>query len=157
MLNIYFIKNKDMYWPAFCTSPWWLEHFSQVQLSRAERQSKVKTTAPKSFTVWLKSLPGTQILHWLSELSNGSPKMCTVLWVLEEIDHTPIPSSLHLLFLQKLLKHFMPGKDAEFFSPRGKKFVKGYLYSWNCENLEISLSLVLAQAALCSPAANILS
>lgn len=35
----------------------------------------------------------------------------------------------------------MPGKDAEFFSPRGGKFVKGYLYSWN---LEISLSFVLA-------------
>lgn len=29
-------------------------------------------------------------------------------------------------------------------SPCGGKFVKGYLYSWNCENLEISLSFVLA-------------
>lgn len=112
----------------------------------------------------------SQELHCLAEISSWgtnstlvvravkcSPKMCTVLWVLEEIDQIPIPSSLHFLFLQKLLKHFMLGKDAEFFIPRGKKFVKGYLYSWNCESLEISLSLVLAQAALCSPAANILS
>lgn len=37
----------------------------------------------------------------------------------------------------------MPGKDAEFFSPHGGKFVKGYLYSWNCKNLEISLCFVL--------------
>lgn len=123
---------------GFCTMHWWSEHFPWAQFSpQADRKSKVKPTAPNSFTVRLKSLLRTHIHHWVGKLLNSNPKICPSLVSAQGI-FMIIPrvlSSLNLLFLYKWLKQFMPGKDAEFFSPQGGKFVKGYLYRivriWN--------------------------
>lgn len=102
-LSVIFIKNKGMYWPAFCTILWWSEHFPSIQCSpQAERKNRVESTAPNSFTVWLNSLLGSHIFHWLLEVLNSSPKISLVLWLLEAIGFMMIltvPSSLKLLFL----------------------------------------------------------